>query len=122
LALPAGDWTVKGTEDSVLRVFNNLLNNALEAIPAGTSPALGVTVRDDEGQVLVSVRDNGEIYGLRPRPRHGEVHCRKHGRTYLDRGVVGPGHGGYASDSPRVSTRICWVPPKRSGRSVHVHP
>ncbi len=59
LALPAGDWTVKGTEDSVLRVFNNLLNNALEAIPAGTSPALGVTVRDDEGQVLVSVRDNG---------------------------------------------------------------
>ena len=59
LALPAGDWTVKGTEDSVLRVFNNLLNNALEAIPAGTSPALGVSVRDDEGQVLVSVRDNG---------------------------------------------------------------
>jgi signal transduction histidine kinase len=40
-------------------VFNNLLNNALEAIPAGTSPALGVSVRDDEGQVLVSVRDNG---------------------------------------------------------------
>jgi len=59
LALPAGEWMVKGTEDSLLRVFNNLLNNALDAVEPGMLPALSVSVRDDEGSVLVSVRDNG---------------------------------------------------------------
>jgi signal transduction histidine kinase len=59
LALPSGEWVVKGTEDSLLRVFNNLLNNALDAVESGMPPALSVTVRDDEGSVLVSVRDNG---------------------------------------------------------------
>ena len=59
LALPSGEWVVKGTEDSLLRVFNNLLNNALDAVEPGMPPALSVTVRDDEGSVLVSVRDNG---------------------------------------------------------------
>ena len=59
LALPSGEWVVKGTEDSLLRVFNNLLNNALDAVESGMPPALSVTVREDEGSVLVSVRDNG---------------------------------------------------------------
>ena len=59
LAVPHGDWVVRGTEDSLLRVFNNLLNNALDAIPEGRTPSLALTVRDDEGAVLVSVRDNG---------------------------------------------------------------
>lgn len=59
LALPSEEWVVKGTEDSLLRVFNNLLNNALDAVESGMPPALSVTVRDDEGSVLVSVRDNG---------------------------------------------------------------
>lgn len=59
LVLPAGEWAVRGTEDSLLRVFNNLLNNALDAVEPGMPPALSVTVRDDEGSVLVSVRDNG---------------------------------------------------------------
>ncbi|MBM3434187.1 MAG: HAMP domain-containing histidine kinase [Bacteroidetes bacterium] len=64
LALPAGEWMVKGTEDSLLRVFNNLLNNALDAVEPGMPPALSVSVRDDEGSVLVSVRDNGT--GIEP--------------------------------------------------------
>jgi two-component system nitrogen regulation sensor histidine kinase NtrY len=64
LALPSGEWVVKGTEDSLLRVFNNLLNNALDAVESGMPPALSVTVRDDEGSVLVSVRDNGT--GIEP--------------------------------------------------------
>ncbi|MFZ9776727.1 MAG: sensor histidine kinase [Schleiferiaceae bacterium] len=59
LAIPQGDWVVRGTEDSLLRVFNNLLNNALDAVPQGRNAALSLAVRDDEGQVLVSVRDNG---------------------------------------------------------------
>ena len=59
LAVPHGDWVVRGTEDSLLRVFNNLLNNALDAVPSGRTPALSLSVRDDEGAVLVSVRDNG---------------------------------------------------------------
>jgi len=59
LAVPHGDWVVRGTEDSLLRVFNNLLNNALDAVPDGRTPSLALTVRDDEGAVLVSVRDNG---------------------------------------------------------------
>jgi len=59
LAVPHGNWVVRGTEDSLLRVFNNLLNNALDAVPSGRTPALALSVRDDEGAVLVSVRDNG---------------------------------------------------------------
>jgi two-component sensor histidine kinase len=59
LAVPHGDWVVRGTEDSLLRVFNNLLNNALDAVPDGRTPSLALTVRDDEGAVLISVRDNG---------------------------------------------------------------
>ena len=43
----------------MLRVFNNLLNNSLESMPAGRSPALSVSLRDDEDAVLVLVRDNG---------------------------------------------------------------
>jgi signal transduction histidine kinase len=64
LALPAGPWMVLGTEDSLLRVFNNLLNNALDAIPQGKQPNVSVTVREDEGHILVSVRDNGS--GIAP--------------------------------------------------------
>jgi signal transduction histidine kinase len=59
LAMPHGDWVVRGTEDSLLRVFNNLLNNALDAVPDGRTPSMALTVRDDEGAVLISVRDNG---------------------------------------------------------------
>ena len=59
LAIPSGVWTVRGAEASMLRVFNNLLNNSLESMPAGRSPALSVSLRDDEGAVLVLVRDNG---------------------------------------------------------------
>jgi signal transduction histidine kinase len=59
LAVPAGAWMVRGAEASMLRVFNNLLNNSLESMPAGRSPALSVSLRDDEGAVLVLVRDNG---------------------------------------------------------------
>jgi len=59
LAVPQGDWVVRGTEDSLLRVFNNLLNNALDAVPDGRIPSLALTVREDEGSVLISVRDNG---------------------------------------------------------------
>jgi two-component system nitrogen regulation sensor histidine kinase NtrY len=59
LAVPHGDWVVRGTEDSLLRVFNNLLNNALDAVPSERPTTLSLTVRDDEGSVLVSVRDNG---------------------------------------------------------------
>jgi signal transduction histidine kinase len=59
LAIPHGNWVVPGTEDSLLRVFNNLLNNALDAVPDSRTPSLALTVREDEGAVLISVRDNG---------------------------------------------------------------
>lgn len=60
VVVPPGPWVVRGAEDSLLRVFNNLLNNALDAVPEGRKAKLTISVREDEEHVVLSVTDNGQ--------------------------------------------------------------
>ncbi|AMM50063.1 hypothetical protein TH61_01185 [Rufibacter sp. DG15C] len=60
LQLPQELIYVRADESQLIRIFNNLLLNALQAVPSGKTPAINVTVQPDkEGFVLVSIQDNG---------------------------------------------------------------
>ena len=54
-----GEWTVLVNEEQLLRVLNNLLNNAFESIPEGRKALVSFGIRKEENRVLVFVRDNG---------------------------------------------------------------
>ena len=44
-----GDWTVLANEEQLLRVLNNLLNNAFESVPDGRKPLVSFGLRVEEG-------------------------------------------------------------------------
>lgn len=46
-------------KDQLLQVFNNLINNAIQAVPQGEKPEIGVSIYRKESKVLLSVSDNG---------------------------------------------------------------
>ncbi len=50
---------VKADREHLLRVFNNLLKNALQAIPDERRGKIEVVLRSEGGNALVEVRDNG---------------------------------------------------------------
>lgn len=54
-----GDWMVLANEEQLLRVLNNLLNNAFEAVPEGRNPLVSYGLRMEDQRVHVFVRDNG---------------------------------------------------------------
>ncbi|QNF33477.1 HAMP domain-containing histidine kinase [Adhaeribacter swui] len=66
--IPAGNFQVVADESLMVRTFNNLLINALQAIPAGRKPCVLVSLqKNSPDKVLISVKDNGsgipaEIY------------------------------------------------------------
>ncbi len=51
------DCTVSGTKDEIYQVFYNLIDNAVKYTPAGGS--VQVTLRREEGEVVLKVEDNG---------------------------------------------------------------
>jgi len=58
--LPAdGPCTVHADREQMLRVFNNLVRNALQAIPAGREGRIVIGLRADDGRWTATVRDNG---------------------------------------------------------------
>ena len=60
LLLPReGDWIVLANEEQLLRVLNNLLNNAFESVPEGRKPLVSFGLRLEEGLAHLFVRDNG---------------------------------------------------------------
>ncbi|GAA4316191.1 HAMP domain-containing sensor histidine kinase [Nibribacter koreensis] len=60
LQLPQELIHVRADENQLIRIFNNLLLNALQAVPSGKTPAINVAVEpDNQGWVLVSIHDNG---------------------------------------------------------------
>ena len=60
LEVPEGQWVVTADENLMFRTFNNLIINALQAIPAERFPRIDVRLQPDgEGEVLVSIADNG---------------------------------------------------------------
>jgi signal transduction histidine kinase len=51
--------TVMGNEDHLVTVLVHLLSNAVRFVPAGTPPVVHVDARDEGGQWVVDVSDNG---------------------------------------------------------------
>ncbi|MBN4052051.1 GHKL domain-containing protein, partial [Cytophagaceae bacterium AH-315-L13] len=48
-----------GDKEQVLRVFNNLLNNAVQAIPDEVEGKVEIQLRSKNGQVIVQIKDDG---------------------------------------------------------------
>ena len=46
-------------KDQLLRVFNNLIQNAIQAIPEGRKGKVEVALKKNNSSVIVSVKDNG---------------------------------------------------------------
>ncbi len=56
---PPNGFFVFGDKEQLIRVFSNLLKNALQAIPEQTSGHIHVELKIDHDRVIASVRDNG---------------------------------------------------------------
>lgn len=54
-----GPLPVMADREHMLRVLNNLLKNAVQAIPEGRDGRIAVVARSDGGHAIVEVRDNG---------------------------------------------------------------
>ncbi len=50
---------IMADKDQLVRVMNNLINNAIQAIPEGREPEISVKMEQQDGDVLVAVEDNG---------------------------------------------------------------
>ncbi len=51
--------TVKADREHLLRVFNNLIKNALQSIPEGRRGKIDVILRSEGNEAIAEVRDNG---------------------------------------------------------------
>lgn len=50
---------VVADRDQLVRVMNNLINNAIQAIPDDRQPEIKVKMEERNGHVLISIKDNG---------------------------------------------------------------
>jgi len=55
-----GPFEIMADKDQMLRVFNNLVSNAMQAMPEGTIGKITVIFSRNENQITVEVRDNGK--------------------------------------------------------------
>ncbi|MCO6500774.1 MAG: GHKL domain-containing protein [Vicingus serpentipes] len=51
--------TIVADKDQLSRVFNNLIKNALQAIPENKKGIINITIQDKNEMVLISIQDNG---------------------------------------------------------------
>jgi len=58
--LTSNDIIVKGGRDHLLRIFNNLLKNAIEAIPDFRKGNIEIILNTDAKNVLIELKDNGK--------------------------------------------------------------
>jgi nitrogen fixation/metabolism regulation signal transduction histidine kinase len=56
---PENPFKVSADRDQLLRCFNNLLKNAIEAIPQGRDGVIAIEHMITNGAVLLSIKDNG---------------------------------------------------------------
>ncbi|HEX8515095.1 MAG TPA: ATP-binding protein [Bacteroidia bacterium] len=54
-----GDATVKADHEQLIRVFNNLLKNAIQSIPEGARGVIKIILEKENSKLLVSISDNG---------------------------------------------------------------
>ena len=59
LTLPEDDYYVYADKNHLIRVFNNLIKNATQAIPDGREGRILVQMFTEKGKILVEVKDNG---------------------------------------------------------------
>jgi len=52
-------WMIKGDSDQCLRVFNNILKNAVQAIEDVENPKIEISAQQKNKLLIVSIRDNG---------------------------------------------------------------
>ena len=50
---------IYGDEDQLVRVMNNLINNAIQSIPEDREPEIHVRMEQKKNEVLISISDNG---------------------------------------------------------------
>ncbi|TZF82092.1 HAMP domain-containing protein [Pedobacter sp. BS3] len=63
------DLMVKGDKDQLLRCFNNLIKNGIEAIPEGREGSIRIDIVEDKNLAKIAIHDNGNGIpeGLRER-------------------------------------------------------
>jgi two-component system, NtrC family, nitrogen regulation sensor histidine kinase NtrY len=85
LQVPEGEWVVIADENLMFRTFNNLIINALQAIPGDRRPRIEVTLQP-EGyrEVLISISDNGT--GI-PEDIHKKVFVPNFSTKYAGSGI-----------------------------------
>ena len=59
LKYPGNKCHVLGDKDQLMRVFTNVIKNAMQAIPDDRKGIIDIEVKETHGQYLVSIRDNG---------------------------------------------------------------
>lgn len=59
-ALPEVAIPIYADKNQLIRVFNNLIQNAIQAVPAHRQPIIAITGIVDQGIARISVRDNGQ--------------------------------------------------------------
>lgn len=57
--IPQNDILIKGDREQLIRVFNNLIQNAIQAIPEDREPIIELGLRTKNGIVQAWVKDNG---------------------------------------------------------------
>jgi signal transduction histidine kinase len=67
LCVPDGPVVVRADRDQLIRIFNNLIKNAIQAIPDHREGRIEIILRVDENNATASVRDNGS--GMTPEVR-----------------------------------------------------
>jgi len=50
---------VLGDKDQALRVFNNILKNAVQALDERVDPKIEIDIKENDDSVVISIRDNG---------------------------------------------------------------
>jgi nitrogen fixation/metabolism regulation signal transduction histidine kinase len=55
----SGQYLVLANQNQLLRVLNNLLNNAFEAVPRRRKPLVSFGIHEDDENAILFVRDNG---------------------------------------------------------------
>ncbi|MEJ7556836.1 MAG: HAMP domain-containing sensor histidine kinase [Pedobacter sp.] len=55
-----GELSIQGDKDQLLRVFNNLLKNSIEASKDNQKSLIKITIVNDRKQVYIEVEDNGK--------------------------------------------------------------
>ncbi|MBL0340275.1 MAG: HAMP domain-containing histidine kinase [Bacteroidetes bacterium] len=55
----SGNYMVFSDREQLLRVFSNLIKNAIQSIPDGTKGHVHVELKNEKGFVIASIKDNG---------------------------------------------------------------